>query len=88
MARHVVRFSALGWFGGSGSWRSANNEQSCKGTLRRETLGMAKARRDRKQRQLRAYDDEWDLLKKFDKLLKHGDREACEKFLAQMEKTE
>lgn len=51
-------------------------------------LGWRKPEGTRKQRQLRAYDDEWDLLKKFDKLLKHGDREACEKFLAQMEKTE
>ncbi|MBQ7477854.1 MAG: hypothetical protein IJT01_03000 [Selenomonadaceae bacterium] len=38
----------------------------------------------RKQRQLRAFDDEWELIKQFDKLIKHGDREACEKFLAKM----
>lgn len=48
--------------------------------------GTFKAEGTRKQRQLRAYDDEWELIKRFDKLIKHGDREACEKFLAEMEK--
>ena len=42
----------------------------------------------RKQRQTRATDDEWELLKRFDKLIKYGDRAACEKFLADMEQTE
>ena len=30
-------------------------------------------------------DDEWELIKRFDKLIKYGDRAACEKFLAKME---
>jgi len=47
--------------------------------------GATKEQGTRKQRQLRAYDDEWELLKKFDKLIKRGQREACEKFLAQYE---
>ncbi len=42
----------------------------------------------RKQRQTRATDEEWELIKRFDRLVKYGDREACEKFLAKMEKTE
>ncbi len=39
----------------------------------------------RKQRQTRATDEEWELIKRFDKLVKHGHREACEKFLDEME---
>ncbi|GEM_PF-543527 len=54
--------------------RRENQTGRPKGTLKKEGT--------RKQRQLRAYDDEWELLKQFDKLLKYGDREACEKFLA------
>ena len=33
-----------------------------------------------------AHPDEWDIIKRFAKILKHGDRAACEKFLAKMEK--
>ena len=40
----------------------------------------------RKQRQTRATDDEWELIKRFDKLVKYGARESCEKFIAEMEK--
>ena len=42
----------------------------------------------RPQCQMRAWPDEWELVKRFARFVKHGDREACEKFLAQMEKTE
>ena len=41
----------------------------------------------RKQRQTRATDDEWELIRRFDKLVKYGDQEACEEFLAKMEAT-
>jgi hypothetical protein len=37
---------------------------------------------------MRAWPEEWELVKAFAKHVKHGDREACEKFLARMEKTE
>lgn len=38
----------------------------------------------RKQHQLRAYDDEWKLVKAFHQLIvKKGKREECEKFLQQ-----
>ena len=48
------------------------------------TAGVA-----RKQRQLRATDGEWELIKRFDKLVKYGNREACLKALEQLEaKTE
>jgi len=40
----------------------------------------------RKQRQLRAYDDEWDVIQRLARLVKYGNREACEKFLLKMEK--
>ncbi len=42
----------------------------------------------RKQRQIRAFDDEWDIIQRIARIVKYGDREACEKFLARMEKTE
>ncbi|MBR3623885.1 MAG: hypothetical protein IKN43_11145 [Selenomonadaceae bacterium] len=41
----------------------------------------------RKQRQTRATDDEWQLINAFAKLVKHGDRKACEAFLAKHEQT-
>jgi len=47
--------------------------------------GSVKPEGARKQRQLRAYDDEWELLKKFDKLIKRGQKEACENFIAEIE---
>jgi len=40
----------------------------------------------RKQRQTRATDDEWAIINRFAHIVKHGNREACEKFLASMEK--
>ena len=39
----------------------------------------------RKQRQLRAHDDEWALIKRFDKLVKKGHKDDCIKFLDEME---
>lgn len=44
-------------------------------------LGWRKPEGVRKQRQLRAYDDEWDLILKFAKMLKHGDKELCKSFI-------
>ncbi|MBR2214514.1 MAG: hypothetical protein IJ849_02000 [Selenomonadaceae bacterium] len=39
--------------------------------------------------QMRAFPDEWEIVKRFANILKHGDRAACEAFLAKMEtKTE
>ena len=58
------------------------------GGKRENQTGRPRKDVTRKQRQLRAYDDEWELIKRFDKIIKHGNREACEKFLAEMEKTE
>lgn len=39
----------------------------------------------RPQHQLRAYDDEWDLIRRFARLVKHGKMEACEAALDQLE---
>lgn len=41
----------------------------------------------RKQRQMRATTDEWDLIQRFAKLVKYGDKQACQKFLDQHEQT-
>ena len=35
----------------------------------------------RQQHQLRAYDDEWELIQAFARMVKHGQRKACEEFL-------
>lgn len=54
---------------------------------RREGSGRPKGWRKpegvRTQRQIRAYDDEWELIRKFCKLLKRDHRRACEEFLEQ-----
>ena len=39
----------------------------------------------RKQRQMRATTDEWELIQRFAKLVKYGDKEACKKFLDEQE---
>lgn len=52
-----------------------------KGTFKAES-------NQRAHRQLRAFDDEWDIIQRLARIVKYGDREACEKFLARMEKTE
>ena len=39
----------------------------------------------RPQHQLRANPDEWELIQRFAKIVKHGDREACEKLLQGIE---
>ena len=47
--------------------------------------GTTKAEGQRKQRQMRAYDDEWELVQRFAKLIKHGDKQACIKALETLE---
>ena len=39
----------------------------------------------RKQRQLRATDEEWKLIQKFSRLIKHGEKDFCIKFLEKFE---
>jgi len=39
----------------------------------------------RPQRGLRAFDDEWEMINRFARLVKHGKRDECEKFLLQTE---
>ena len=46
-------------------------------------LGWRKPEGTRQQRTTRAYDDEWALILKFSQLVKKGNRQACEEFLAQ-----
>ena len=35
----------------------------------------------RKPRQLRATTNEWQMIQRFEKLVKYGDKDACQKFL-------
>ncbi|MGL5512762.1 MAG: hypothetical protein ACRDBM_05925 [Sporomusa sp.] len=35
-------------------------------------------------RSIKAFDDEWELINRFAKLVKHGERDECEKFLLKM----
>lgn len=39
----------------------------------------------RPQHQLRAYDEEWNLIQRFARLVKHGKMEACKTALDQLE---
>lgn len=48
---------------------------------KREGAGRPKADELRKTRALRATDDDRELIREFARLLKHGRRQACEKFL-------
>lgn len=45
-------------------------------------LGWRKPEGVRPQRTTRAYEDEWQLILKFSRMVKKGDRAACEKFIA------
>ena len=38
---------------------------------------------ERPGHQIRAFADEWQLIRRFAKLIKHGNRDECEKFLSQ-----
>lgn len=44
--------------------------------------GSVKAEGTRKQRQMRAYDDEWELIQEFAKMIKHGQIDKCKDFLS------
>ena len=37
----------------------------------------------RKQRHLREYDDEWQIIRAFDRIMKYGDRQAAIQFVEQ-----
>ena len=47
--------------------------------------GWRKPEGTREQKQMRAYPDEWELIQRFAKLVKYGDKEACIKFLEEHE---
>ncbi len=49
--------------------------------------GRPKLAVTRTVRQLRAFDDEWEIIRRFSQIVKHGDREACEAFIRTQEKT-
>ena len=47
----------------------------------RPGAGRPKQEVIRKQRTTRLYDDEWDLMKAFERIIKYGDKEACKRFI-------
>ena len=51
--------------------------------------GTVKAVHNRREhRQLVAFDDEWELINRFAKLVKYGDKIACERALLNLEQIE
>ena len=42
----------------------------------------------RKQKQMRATTDEWELIQRFARLVKYGDKDACKKFLDDREQSQ
>ena len=44
-------------------------------------IGSCKPEGARKQRQIRAYDDEWNLISAFEKIVKYGDKSAAKNFV-------
>ena len=51
-------------------------------------LGWRKPEGTRAQRQMRAYPDEWELIQRFSRLVKYGDKDACKQFLDRQEHSE
>ena len=52
---------------------------------KREGAGRPKQEVIRKQRTTRLYDDEWELMKTFERIIKYGDKEACKRFIEEHE---
>jgi len=49
----------------------------------RKTGWRKESSEQRPGHQIRAFNDEWNLIKEFANLVKYGNREACEKFISQ-----
>ena len=52
---------------------------------KREGAGRPRVEELRKMRAMRATDDEWELIQSFAKLVKYGDKAACQNFLDEQE---
>ena len=52
---------------------------------KREGAGRPRVEELRKIRAMRATDTEWELIQRFAKLVKYGDKAACTKFLDEQE---
>lgn len=50
-------------------------------------LGWRKLEGVREQHQMRAYPEEWELIQRFAKIVKYGDKAACAKFLDEQEQS-
>ena len=51
-------------------------------------VGWRKPEGTRQQRQMRAYSDEWQLIQQFAKIVKYGDKQACQEFVNNNLKTD
>ena len=51
-------------------------------------VGWRKPEGTRLQRQMRATTDEWELIQRFAKIVKYGDKSACQKFLDEQEQSD
>ena len=53
------------------------------GGKRKNQTGRPKQEKTREQHQIRAFADEWTLIQAFARMVKHGQRDECEKFINQ-----
>ena len=51
-----------------------------------KNVGRPKKDIKRENRSLKAFDDEWDLIRRFSKLLKYHDLDACREFVENQER--
>ena len=63
-----------------------NNESELRHAGR--PLGWRKPEGVRTQKQMRAYPEEWELIQRFAKLVKYGDKQACIQFLNEQEQSQ
>ena len=50
--------------------------------------GWRKPEGVREQHQMRSYPDEWELIQRFAKIVKYGDKATCQKFLDEQERAD
>ena len=48
-------------------------------------VGWRKENGVRTLRTMKAYDDEWEIIRRFAKIVKHGDKEKCRELLDKLE---
>ena len=53
--------------------------------VRGRPVGWRKEEGVRTLRTMKAYDDEWEIIRRFAKIVKHGDKEKCRELLDKLE---